>query len=98
MKVNQLSNVDLLRDLDGIIDFDAEVAHGALDLGVPEQELHCTKVTGPAVDQYSLRAPQRVGAELGRIEPNAGDPLMTRRAYCLVVSPCSAFPRPAKRY
>jgi len=55
-----------------------KVAHGALDLGVPEQELHGTEVTGSAVDQYSLRAPQRVGAELGRIEPDAGDPLMDK--------------------
>jgi hypothetical protein len=30
------SDVDLLCDLDGVIDLDAEVANGALDLGMPK--------------------------------------------------------------
>ena len=40
------SDVDLLCDFDGIVDFDAEVAHGALNLGMPKQELYGAQVTG----------------------------------------------------
>jgi hypothetical protein len=39
VEVNRPSDVDLLRDLDGIVHFDAEVANDALDLGVTEQKL-----------------------------------------------------------
>lgn len=77
-EVKRRSDIYLLRDLDGIVDFDAKVAHGALDLGVPEQELHCAQVSRPAIDQHRFRAPQRVGAELGWVEPDAGNPLMNK--------------------
>jgi len=76
--VDRLSDVGLLSNLDGIIHFYAEVAHGALDLGVPKQELHRAQVSSPAINQHRLRAPQRVGTELGRIESDAGDPLMDK--------------------
>ena len=57
VEVNRLSDVDLLRDLDRIVDFDAKVAHGALDLGMSKQELDRTQVAGTAIDQHRLRAP-----------------------------------------
>ena len=60
MEVTRLSDVDLLRDLDGIVDFGAEVANGALDLGVPEQELHCTQVAVAAIDQHRRRRTRRL--------------------------------------
>ena len=60
------------------IRFDAKVANRALDLGVSELELHCAQVSSPAIDQHRFRAPQRVGAELGWVEPDAGDPLMNK--------------------
>jgi hypothetical protein len=41
-----------------------------------EQELDCAQIAGAPVDQHRLRSARRVGAELGRIEPNAGDPFM----------------------
>jgi hypothetical protein len=50
------SNVDLLGDFDGVIDLDAEIADGALDLGVSEQELHRSQISRPPVDQHRLRA------------------------------------------
>lgn len=55
---NRLSDVYLLRDLDGIVDFDAQIAHGALDLRMPKQELNGAQIAGAAVDQDRLRAPQ----------------------------------------
>lgn len=37
MRVILTSNVDLLRDLDGVVDLDAEVPDGALDLRMSER-------------------------------------------------------------
>jgi hypothetical protein len=31
-----LSDIDLLGDLNGVVDLDAEIAHGALDVGMSE--------------------------------------------------------------
>ncbi len=53
-------DVDLLRDLDRIIDLDAEIAHGALDLRMSEQKLDGTKVSR----SYCL---QRL---VGQLKPN----------------------------
>ena len=36
------SDVDLFRDGESVIDLNAEVAHGALDLLVPQQRLYCS--------------------------------------------------------
>jgi hypothetical protein len=47
-------DIDLLRDLDGVIDLDAEVAHSAFYLRVTEQKLHGPKVTRPPVDQLGF--------------------------------------------
>ena len=68
------SDIDLFRDLDRIIDLDAEVTHGSLDLGVPEKELDSAEVPGSPVDQNCLRSTQRVCAKLRRIEPVSDNP------------------------
>lgn len=39
-----LSKIDLLRELQGVVDFDAEVTDGALELAVPKQQLTGSKV------------------------------------------------------
>ena len=49
------SDVDLLRDLDRIVDLDAEVAHRTLDLGVAEEKLDGSEVAGSSIDQHGLR-------------------------------------------
>lgn len=54
------SYFNLLRDLQGIVDFDAEVTDGALELGVAEQKLDGPQVLGPLVDQRRLRPPHEV--------------------------------------
>jgi hypothetical protein len=56
VEVNRLSDVDLLRDLNGIVHFDAEVANGALDLGMSKQELDPAQITGPA-SRLAVRVP-----------------------------------------
>jgi hypothetical protein len=53
-----MPDVDLLRDFDVVIDLDAEVANGALDLRVREQELDRPQISGPPIGQSWLRATQ----------------------------------------
>ena len=65
-------------DLDRVIDFDSEVANGAFDLRMSEQKLHRSEIPGASVDQYCLRASQRMRTELGWIEPDACDPLLNQ--------------------
>lgn len=55
------SDINLLSECDGIVDFDAKVSNGALDLGVTEQQLHRPQVTRPSVDQRRLGPAQGMG-------------------------------------
>jgi hypothetical protein len=48
------SDVNLFRYRKGIINFDAEVPYGTFDLGVTEEDLHGTQITGTSVNQGSL--------------------------------------------
>ena len=50
------SDVDFLRDLDRIIDLDAEIPHRALDLRVPEEQLNCAEIAGSPIDKHGPRA------------------------------------------
>lgn len=61
------SDVDLLCYCKRVVHFNAEVAHGALDLGVPQQKLNGPQVAGTAVDQSSLGSSQRVRTEHMRV-------------------------------
>ena len=72
----QPSDVDLLSDLDGIVYFDAEVPHGALDLGMPQQKLDGPEVACPPVDQHCLGSSKRMRAKFRRIKAYAGNPLV----------------------
>jgi hypothetical protein len=67
-------DIGLLGDCQGVIDFDAELADGAVDLGVAEQQLHRTEVTCSFLNQSGLRAADRMSAEHRRIEADSGDP------------------------
>lgn len=62
------------RDGERVVDLDAQVAHGALELGVPEQQLHCPQVAGAAVDQRRLRPSERLGAVGGSIHSDGVQP------------------------
>ena len=48
----------LLGDLQSIVNLDAEIPDGALELGVPEQELNGAEIPGPPVDQRWFGASQ----------------------------------------
>ena len=64
----------LLRHLQRIIDFNAEVADSTLQFGVPKQYLNRTQVLGPPVNERGLGAAQRVGAVIAWIKINACHP------------------------
>jgi hypothetical protein len=44
------SDVKLFRYSDGVIDLDTEVSDGALNLGVPQQELDRPQIARPSID------------------------------------------------
>ncbi len=48
------SDIDLFHYGKGVVNFNPEVAYGALDLGVTEQQLDRTQVAGSAIDQRGL--------------------------------------------
>ena len=71
-------------DLQRIVYLDAEVAYRAFQLRVSEEKLNRPQVLGAAVDQRGLRAPQRMGAEVGWIQfdethPSVDDPCVLAR-------------------
>lgn len=58
-----ISDVNLFRYRQRILHLDAQVSDSALNLGVAEQELHCSQITGAAANQRRLGPPQRVRAK-----------------------------------
>ena len=52
------SAVELLGNIEGVIEFDAEVSDGAFQLGMSEQQLDRARIAGLAIDQGCLGATQ----------------------------------------
>jgi len=50
-----LSELDLLRNAEGVVDLDAEIANGAFELRMSEEELNGPKITGRSIDLRGLR-------------------------------------------
>jgi hypothetical protein len=44
------SDVGLFGDFEGVVHLDAELPHGAFDLGMAKQKLDCPKVAGTLID------------------------------------------------
>ena len=63
-------HLGLLGDLQRVIDLNAKIPDGTLELRVPEQELNRTQILGPPVDQRRLGPPQRMGAVSRRVQTN----------------------------
>lgn len=61
------SDVDPLGDAESVHQLDAEVARRAVDLGVPERELHGKQMARLPVDQRRLRPSPRVGSSAGGV-------------------------------
>ena len=69
------SDFRLLGDLEGVIDLDAEVPHGRLELGVSQEQLHGAQVLGAPVDQRRFGSTHRVRAVIGAVQPQFVDPV-----------------------
>ena len=68
------SQLDLLRNAEHVVDLDAEVADGALELRMPDEQLDGSQVAGLLVDLRRLRPTHRMGAVRGAVQPGALDP------------------------
>jgi hypothetical protein len=60
---------------ESVVYLNAEIAHRAFNLLVPQQKLHCPQVASAAVDEGRLGSAQRVRPKEARVQPNAGNPL-----------------------
>ena len=48
------SDISLLRQLERVVQFDAEIPNGAFNLGVTKKQLHRAQVVGSAIDKRRL--------------------------------------------
>jgi len=69
-----LSDFCLLRNLQGVVDLNTEVTHGALELCVPKKKLHSSQVFRPPIYQCRLRPAHRVSPIGIAIQPNGRHP------------------------
>ena len=70
-----ISDINLFRYCQGVIDLDAEIPDRAFDLGMPKQELDGPEISRPPVNQGGFGTAQRVSPEQLRVKSNAADPL-----------------------
>ena len=68
------SDLRLLRHLQCVVDLNAQVADGALELGMSEQQLYRSEIPGSPVDQRRLGPTHGMGAVGTGIEANLSDP------------------------
>ena len=80
------SDVNLLRYRERVIDLNAQISDGALDLCVAEQELDGPKIAGAPIDQRRLRSPEGMGAEKPRFKSDSGNPFRDKPRVCSVSS------------
>jgi hypothetical protein len=70
-----ISDINLFRYGQSIVDFDSEVSDRAFDFGVAKQKLDSPEITCAPVDQGSFCASEGVRPEQPWVESNAADPL-----------------------
>ena len=68
------SDFRVLRKSDRVINVDAEVANGILDVGVIQQDFHGAKVAGCFLDERSPRSAHRMRAVFSHVEASCTDP------------------------
>src|SRR5262245_19683425 len=68
------SDINLFCYHERVVDLNTEIAYGALDFRVAEQELDGPRISRAPVDQGRLRSSQRMRPEQPRIEPDAANP------------------------
>jgi hypothetical protein len=62
-----ISDINLFRYCQGVIDLDAEIPDRAFDLGMPEQELDGPEISRPPIDQGSFCASKRMRPKEPRV-------------------------------
>ena len=67
-----------LRQGERVVDVDAKVAHGVLDLAVAEQDLNGPQISGRLVDDRCLGSPERMGAILRAGQTDPRHPLIDK--------------------
>jgi hypothetical protein len=70
-----ISDINLFRYCQRVIDLNAKMPDRAFDLGMPEQELDGPEITCPSIDQGRFCSSQGMRAEQPRVQPDASDPL-----------------------
>ena len=70
-----ISDINLFRYRQGVIDLDAEIPDRAFDLGMSEQELDGPEITRPSIDQGGFCAAQGMRPEQPWFQSHAADPL-----------------------
>lgn len=69
------SDLRLLRDFEGVIDFYAQVPHSRLQFGVRKEQLYGTKILGSPIDQRRLGPTHRVRPIVGAVKSKLVDPM-----------------------
>ena len=70
-----ISDINLFRYCQRVINLNAKISDRAFDLGMPEQELDGPEITCPSIDQGRFCSSQGMRAEQPRVQPDASDPL-----------------------
>src|ERR1035438_3109592 len=70
-----ISDINLFRYCQGVIDLDAEIPDRAFDLGMPEQELDGPEISRPPIDQGRFCPSKRMRPKQPWVQPDASDPL-----------------------
>jgi len=73
---SSLSEFDLFRDPQCVIDFDTQISNCALKLAVAEQDLDSAQVARLLVDQGGLGSARRMGTVSACFKANAADPTL----------------------
>ena len=69
------SDVDLFCYREGVIDLDAEISNGALDLNMSQKELYGSQLAGSAIDQGRLGPAKGMRPEQVRVRSDVSDPM-----------------------
>ncbi len=51
------SNVNFLRDIQGIVHLNAQISDGAFNLRMSKEKLNCSQISGSTIDECSLGSP-----------------------------------------
>ena len=80
-----LSDLDAFSEDKSVLHVDPEIPYGILDLGMAQQDLHRTQISGRPVNHGRLGAAHGMGAVVFTPQPDRGDPLIDEAS----ILPCA---------